>query len=88
MESVEGSTDRWGGGPAVGFLSGRPSGHRPGQGTGFEPLGDLHFDGWIQVLDFLHLLVHLYAAATAAFLGQPKLAWRRYQRMLPAAWAG
>jgi hypothetical protein len=57
-------------------------------GNWIEPMGELHFVGWVQVLDFLHLLVHLYAAATAAFRGQGKLAWRLYERMLRAAWAG
>jgi hypothetical protein len=57
-------------------------------GNWIEPLGQLHFPGWVQVLDFLHLLVHLYAAATAAYRGQGKLAWRLYERMLRAAWAG
>jgi len=57
-------------------------------GNWIEPLGELHFDGWVQVLDFLHLLVHLYAAATAAFRGQGKFAWRLYERLLRAAWAG
>ena len=41
-----------------------------------------------QVLDFLHLLVHLYAAATAAYRGQGKSAWRLYERMLRSAWGG
>ena len=41
-----------------------------------------------QVLDFLHLLVHLYAAATAAYRGQGKFAWRLYERMLRSAWGG
>jgi hypothetical protein len=36
-------------------------------GNWIGPLGDLHFPGWVQVLDFLHLLVHLYAAAQAAY---------------------
>jgi len=57
-------------------------------GNWIEPLGQMHFPGWVQVLDFLHLLVHLYAAATAAYRGQAKLAWRWYERMLRAAWAG
>jgi hypothetical protein len=57
-------------------------------GNWIEPLGQMHFPGWVQVLDFLHLLVHLYAAATAAYRGQDKLAWRWYERMLRAAWAG
>ena len=45
-------------------------------GNWIEPLGQMHFPGWRQILDFLHLLVHLYAAATAAYRGQGKLAWR------------
>ena len=57
-------------------------------GNWIEPLGQMHFPGWVQVLDFLHLLVHLYAAATAAYRGQGKLAWRLYERILRAAWAG
>ncbi len=56
--------------------------------TGSSRWGRLHFPGWRQILDFLHLLVHLYAAATAAYRGQGKLAWRLYEQMLRAAWAG
>lgn len=61
-------------------------------GNWIEPLGQMHFPGWEQVLDFLHLLVHLYAAATAAYREQGSRgafrAWRLYERMLRAAWAG
>jgi hypothetical protein len=57
-------------------------------GNWIDPLGQMHFPGWVQVLDFLHLLVHLYAAATAAYRGQSKPAWRLYEGMLRAAWAG
>jgi hypothetical protein len=57
-------------------------------GNWIEPLGEMHFPGWVQVLDFLHLLTHLYAAATAAHPGQGKRAWSLYARMLRAAWAG
>ena len=57
-------------------------------GNWIEPLGQMHFPGWVQVLDFLHLLVHLYAAATAAYRGQGKLAWRFYERLLRAGWSG
>lgn len=57
-------------------------------GNWIEPLGQMHFPGWRQILDFLHLLVHLYAAATAACRGQGKLAWLLYERMLRSAWAG
>jgi hypothetical protein len=61
-------------------------------GNWIEPLGQMHFPGWEQVLDFVHLLVHLYAAATAAYRDQGSRgafrAWRLYERMLRAAWAG
>ncbi len=61
-------------------------------GNWIGPLGDLHFPGWVQVLDFLHLLVHLYAAATVAYreLGSRGTfrAWRLYEQLLRAAWAG
>ncbi len=57
-------------------------------GNWIGPLGDLHFPGWVQVLDFLHLLVHLYAAATSAHRGKAKAAWRLYSRLLRCAWAG
>jgi hypothetical protein len=61
-------------------------------GNWIEPLGQMHFPGWEQILDFLHLLVHLYAAATAAYREQGSRgafrAWRLYERMLRAAWAG
>jgi len=61
-------------------------------GNWIAPLGQRHFPGWVQVLDFLHLLVHLYAAAMAAYedlgsRGQFRV-WRLYERMLRAAWAG
>ena len=48
----------------------------------------MHFPGWVQVLDFLHLLVHLYAAATAACAADAKAGWRLYERWLRWAWAG
>jgi hypothetical protein len=61
-------------------------------GNWIEPLGQMHFPGWEQVLDFLHLLVHLYAAAMAAYQDQGSRgtfrAWRLYEQMLRAAWAG
>ena len=57
-------------------------------GNWIEPLGQMHFPGWVQVLDFLHLLTHLYAAATAAYPRQGTLAWGLYERMLRAAWSG
>jgi hypothetical protein len=57
-------------------------------GNWIEPLGQMHFPGWVQVLDFLHLLVHLYAAAAAAYRGRAAEAWRLYEAMLRAAWSG
>jgi hypothetical protein len=61
-------------------------------GNWIGPLGQMHFPGWEQILDFLHLLVHLYAAAMAAYreLGSRGTfrAWRLYEQMLRAAWAG
>jgi hypothetical protein len=57
-------------------------------GNWIEPLGQMHFPEWEQILDFLHLLVHLYAAATAAYRGRAKRAWRLYERLLRAAWTG
>ena len=57
-------------------------------GNWIGPLADMHFPGWAQVLDFLHLLVHLYAAATAAYRRDAKAAWGLYERWLRWAWAG
>jgi hypothetical protein len=61
-------------------------------GNWIAPLGQMHFPGWVQVLDFLHLLVHLYAAAMAAYHDQGSRGrfrvWRLYEHMLRAAWAG
>lgn len=57
-------------------------------GNWISPLAELHFPEWVQVLDFLHLLVHLYAAATAGHRGQAKLAWSLYERWLRWAWSG
>lgn len=57
-------------------------------GNWIGPLAELHFPGFVQVLDFLHLLVHLYAAATAAHRGKAKVAWSLYERWLRWAWSG
>lgn len=44
--------------------------------------------GFIGILDFLHLLVYLYAAA-GALMGKGTIkAWERYERWLRWAWAG
>jgi hypothetical protein len=57
-------------------------------GNWIDPLGQLHFPDWIQILDFLHLLVHLFAAARLACAGDAGAAWKLYERMLRDAWAG
>jgi hypothetical protein len=57
-------------------------------GNWIEPLGQMHFSGWLQILDFLHLLVHLFAAARLAYSRDTKVAWKLYERMLRDAWSG
>jgi hypothetical protein len=57
-------------------------------GNWIDPLGQMHFPDWIQILDFLHLLVHLYAAARLAFTKEPARAWKLYEQMLRDAWGG
>jgi hypothetical protein len=48
----------------------------------------MHFHDWVPILDFLHLLVHLYAAARAAWSSAPKRAWTLYLKLLRQAWGG
>lgn len=50
----------------------------------------LHFVAWgfIPILDFLHLLGYLYAAAQAAFGPRTAAAWSAYERWLRWAWSG
>jgi hypothetical protein len=57
-------------------------------GNWIGPMGDLHFPDWIQILDFLHLLVHLFAAARLAHAGDTREAWTLYEQLLRDAWAG
>ena len=57
-------------------------------GNWVDPLAQLHFPDWIQILDFLHLLVHLFAAARMAHIGDAKASWTLYEKMLRDAWAG
>ena len=57
-------------------------------GNWIEPMGQMHFAGWIQILDFLHLLVHLFAAARLAFANDAARAWELYEQMLWDAWGG
>lgn len=44
--------------------------------------------GFTPILDFLHLLSHLYAAAQAAYKAQARKAWTLYVRLLKLAWSG
>jgi hypothetical protein len=50
----------------------------------------LHFAAWgfVPILDFLHLLGYLYAAAQAAGGKSTPAAWTRYERWLRLAWSG
>jgi hypothetical protein len=57
-------------------------------GNWIGPLGQLHFPDWIQILDFLHLLVHLFAAARLAHAKDAGAAWKLYEGMLRDAWGG
>jgi hypothetical protein len=57
-------------------------------GNWIDPLGQMHFPDWIAILDFLHLLVHLFAAARLAYAADAKAAWTLYERMLRDAWSG
>jgi hypothetical protein len=57
-------------------------------GNWIGPLGQQHFPGWVQVLDFVHLLGYLYTAAMTAYRGQAVRAWAWYEQVLRAAWAG
>ena len=57
-------------------------------GNWIEPLGDLHFPGWTQILDFLHLVAHLYGGAQAAFGKDTKEAWEFYKKLVRRAWSG
>jgi hypothetical protein len=54
---------------------------------------EMHLEGsgFIAILDFLHLLVYLYAAAYAAMgkgVAQKFKAWQLYERWLRMAWSG
>jgi len=53
-------------------------------------LFELHLLAWgfIGILDFLHLLAYLYAAACAAEATDAAAAWRQYEQWLRWAWAG
>lgn len=57
-------------------------------GNWIDPLGQMHFPDWIQILDFLHLLVHLFAAARLVHARDAGAAWKLYEQMLRDAWGG
>ncbi|MGH7426572.1 MAG: hypothetical protein ACREJP_10470, partial [Candidatus Methylomirabilales bacterium] len=44
--------------------------------------------GFIPILDFVHLVTHLYSAAQAALKGAPGKAWDLYVKLMRQAWAG
>jgi hypothetical protein len=58
--------------------------------SGIWSLYALHLQaaGFVAILDFVHLLVHLYAAAQAAAGKVAGLAWQLYERWLCWAWSG
>jgi hypothetical protein len=47
-----------------------------------------HLVGFTPILDFVHLLVHLFSASQAAHKGAPAKAWNLYSKLLKLAWAG
>ena len=47
-----------------------------------------YFVGFTPILDFVHLLTHLYSAAQAAYKHQPAEAWTLYVQLLKLAWKG
>ena len=53
-----------------------------------DPPGQMHFPDWIAILDFLHLLVHLFAAARLTYVHDARAAWTLYEKMLRDAWSG
>jgi hypothetical protein len=59
-------------------------------GNWIDPFGALHFPApdWFQVLDFLHLMTHLYGGASAAYGKETKEAWELYKRLVTKAWKG
>ena len=47
-----------------------------------------HLVGFVPILDFLHLLVHLYSAAQAIHKGATDKAWNLYVKLVKLAWVG
>jgi hypothetical protein len=48
----------------------------------------LHFVGFEQILDFIHLVSYLYRAARAALPSDPEKAWALYEKILRLGWSG
>ncbi len=48
----------------------------------------LHFVGFVGILDFVHLISHLYSAAQAAHKASKTRAWTLYEKLVRLAWAG
>lgn len=59
-----------------------------GDGGNWIGPAELHFPGFVQVLDFLHFDGVLYVAATAAYRGKAKAAWGLYEQWIRQAWSG
>lgn len=57
-------------------------------GNWIGPFAEMHFPDSFQILDFLHLLVHLYAAAVSAWPNKPGRTWPLYTALLTKAWQG
>lgn len=57
-------------------------------GNWIGPFADMHFPDSFQILDFLHLLVYLYAAAVSAYPNTPSRSWPLYKALLTQAWRG
>jgi len=51
-------------------------------------LAALHFVGFTEILDIIHLVSYLYRAAQAVFPSDPKKAWALYEKLLRLAWSG
>lgn len=48
----------------------------------------IHFVGFVGILDFVHLISHLYSAAQAAYKTSKARAWTLYEKLVRLAWAG
>lgn len=57
-------------------------------GNWIESIAEMHFPGWVVILDFVHVLGHLYAGAKAAYRGESKRAWKKYEKWIRWAWGG